>query len=128
MLPAVLDHDEEQALAEIEANLRMEAPELSRILEAEVADLEELLALVPAAAEPSAAGSAASSAASASPSHRERARAWGRSVLAFALAVAAIAVTTVAVGPDLGGLVGAVSLTVALAYSYQAVRGCPGRR
>jgi hypothetical protein len=118
MLPAVLEHDEEQALAEIEANLRREAPELSRILEAEVADLEELLALDGAPERTGAAGS----------HHHHRARAWARSVLAFALAVVAITLTTLTVGPDLGGLVGAIGLTVALAYSYQAVRGCPGRR
>lgn len=117
MLPAVLEHDEEQALAEIEANLRRDAPELSRMLEAEVTELEELLALGDAP-EPRSTGS----------HHGRRARAWARSVLAFVLAVTAIALTTFTVGPDLGGLVGAIGLTIALAYSYQAVRGCPGRR
>ncbi len=112
MIPAVLHHDEEQALAEIEANLRLDAPELTRLLEAELTELTGLLTGDEPAESP----------------HRHRARAWGRAVLAFVLAVGAIALTTVTVGPDLGGLVGAVGLTVALAYSYQVVRGCPGRR
>ena len=43
MLSPVLEHDEERTLAEIEANLRLEAPELQRILEAEITELEELL-------------------------------------------------------------------------------------
>ena len=112
MLSPVLEHDEERTLAEIEANLRLEAPELQRILEAEITELEELLAL------------------ESHESHRGRARAWLRAGLAFTLAFLAIALTTVTLGPDLGGLVGAIGLTVAIAYGYQAVRGrrCPGTR
>lgn len=102
MLPGVLDHDEEQALAEIAANLRLEAPELHELFEADDHELVELLAHAEVG--------------------RPRRR-WLRALAAVTTAVLAVAATTLLVGPDLGGLVGAVGLAVAAAYAYQEVRG-----
>jgi hypothetical protein len=57
-----------------------------------------------------------------------RARAWARSVAALVGAVVATTAATVTLGPDTGGLVGAIGLTLSATYSYQLLQGCPRGR
>jgi hypothetical protein len=109
----VLDH-EEQALAEIASHLRLEAPDLDRLLRADMAEVAELLAA--RHHEPSARA------------RRRRARAFGRAATALVVAVVVTALATLALGPDTGGLVGAIGLTLSATYAYQRLQGCPGRR
>jgi hypothetical protein len=112
----VLDH-EERALAEIETQLRAEAPDLHRLLEADDDELAALLAHPHDTTDPRAERARA-----------RRARAAVHALVALVAAVAATAATTVAFGPDAGGLVGAIALTVSSTYGYQVLRGCPGLR
>jgi hypothetical protein len=55
-------------------------------------------------------------------------RAIVRSCVALVLAIGLTALTTVLLGPDVGGLVAVVALAVATMYAYQVLRGCPGLR
>jgi len=97
----MLDHDDEQRLAEIEAHLRLDAPDLRRLFEGAPAEVDPPLGLVAAALQ---------------------SLGW------FIAAVALTTIVTLALGPNLGGLVAVVTLTVAGLYSYQLLRGCPGAR
>jgi len=97
----MLDHDDEQRLAEIEAHLRLDAPDLQRLLEGDPADVDEPIAIVAAVF-----------------------RSLGWLIAAMALTT----IVTLALGPNLGGLVAVVTLSVAGLYSYQLLRGGPGGR
>ncbi len=99
----MLDHDEERRLAEIEAHLRLEAP-----------DLDELFDRAPGERIP-----------------RERPGPVGavvRTVIALVLAVGLTAAVTLTLGPDVGGFVAVVAFCVVGMYGYQTIRGCPGLR
>ncbi|MGZ4693570.1 MAG: hypothetical protein ACXWA3_08075, partial [Acidimicrobiales bacterium] len=51
-----------------------------------------------------------------------------KSAAAVVMAVVLTTLVTLAVGPDLGGLVAVVGLSIAGMYAYQVLRGCPGLR
>ena len=112
----MLDHHEERQLADIEAHLRAEAP-----------DLLELFEVIPGIADPPDLGPPPDTVA------RER---IGRttshpvlkSIAAVLVAVVLTTVVTLTVGPDLGGLVAVIGLSIAGMYAYQVLRGCPGLR
>ncbi len=115
----MLDHHEERQLADIEAHLRAEAP-----------DLLELFDEIPVAADP------ASPVAAHDPIVRESIGESGhttshpvlKSATALVVAVVLTTLVTLAVGPDLGGLIAVISLSIAGMYAYQVLRGCPGLR
>jgi Protein of unknown function (DUF3040) len=98
----MLDHDDEQRLAEIEAHLRLDAPDLHRLFAGDDGEAER---------PPLSTGGAAV-----------------RSVLALGAAVIVTTLATFVLGPNLGGLIAVVSLSVAGMYAYQILRGCPGVR
>jgi len=132
----VLDREETAALAEIEAALRREDPELVSMLETfrhtpvslEPSDFpslstgigfDELLADAALADDDQVLVAA-------TPVRR-----WRRRLSALVVTLLAIAVTlavTVAWGPDAGGLTGVIATMAATMYGYQVLRGCPGRR
>jgi hypothetical protein len=118
----VLDREEDAALAEIEAALRRDDPEFVELLESmdrsdaivvvPVPEPEPIIILEPALEAP----------------RRRRLR---KVLGSIALVVAAVAVTlgtALLLGPDVGGLVGVVSSSVAGMVVYQWARGCPGFR
>jgi hypothetical protein len=121
----VLDREEDAALAEIEAALRRDDPEFVELLER--MDRSEAIVVVPPP-EPSPEPVIILEPV-VEPSGRAR---WARKLLgSIALVVAAVALTLVTallLGPDIGGLVGVVSLSVAGMVVYQWARGCPGFR
>ena len=94
----MLDHDEERRLAEIEAHLALDDPDLQRLLEDGV------------------------------PRPPSRAQAAFRSLVALLAAVVITTLVTWVAGPNLGGLVAVIALSVAGMYAYQILRGCPGLR
>jgi len=96
----MLDHDDEQRLAEIEAHL-LDDPELHRLFESD---------------------------GQVSRPELSTGRALVRSVAALVAAVALTTAVTLVVGPNLGGLVAVLALSAAGMYAYQIVRGCPGMR
>jgi hypothetical protein len=98
----MLDHDDEQRLAEIEEHLRLDAPDLHRLLQSTPLDADH---------GPLGPG-----------------RAVLRSIAALVAAVALTAVVTLVAGPNLGGLVAVIALSAAGMYAYQILRGCPGVR
>jgi hypothetical protein len=102
----MLDHDDEQTLAEIEAHLRLDDPDLHRLFELDGEDGDQPIERVP-----SSTGGAVV-----------------RSVLALTGAVLLTTITTLALGPNLGGLIAVISLSVSGMYAYQILRGCPGVR
>ena len=102
----MLDHDDEQTLAEIEAHLRLDDPDLHRLFERDGQDDDHPIERVPL----STSGAVV------------------RSVLALTGAVLLTTVTTLALGPNLGGLIAVISLSVGGMYAYQILRGCPGAR
>jgi hypothetical protein len=115
----MLDHDEERQLAEIEARLRAEAPDLLELFD-EIPSSPEALGLI-------------------DPLESITSEPVGRTghttshplLKSIAAVVAAIVLTTLvtlAVGPDLGGLVAVIGLSIAGMYAYQVLRGCPGLR
>ncbi len=115
----MLDHDEERQLADIEAHLRAEAP-----------DLLELFEVIPDTGDPPALGDPLE------PVDRERIGRTGhttshpvlKSAAALVVAVVLTTLVTLTVGPDLGGLVAVIGLSIAGMYAYQVLRGCPGLR
>jgi Protein of unknown function (DUF3040) len=100
---AMLDHDEERRLAEIEEHLRLDHPDLSQLFDRAPGELEErpapsvLTAVV-------------------------------RTFVALALAIVLTAVVTLSLGPDIGGFVSVVAFCIVGMYGYQTIRGCPGLR
>jgi hypothetical protein len=99
----MLDHDEERRLAEIEAHLRAEAPDLHHLFDRAPGEQR----------------------------HRPpptRLTAVVRSFTALALAIAVTTIVTLALGPDVGGFVAVVVFCVVGMYGYQTLRGCPGLR
>ena len=90
----MLERHEEEALAQIEAHLHAEDPDLSEALDAGVAPIR----LHPAV----------------------------RSVLVLAVALILTAGATLLVGPDLGGLLGVITLSYAAMYAWGAFRVCRG--
>ena len=136
------DREETAALAEIEAALRRDDPDLVSMIErfrtpsaedlpglllsstgvpldellADAAELDDVLDLDEAIALDVRARP-----------HRR----WRRRLSAAFAAATAVAVTlavTMAWGPDAGGLTGVVTTMAATLYGYQVLRGCPGRR
>ena len=99
----MLDHDEERRLAEIEAHLREEAPDLHELFEHPAGEASQrprpglLTSIV-------------------------------RTLVALALAIVVTTATTLALGPDAGGFVAVVAFCAAGMYGYQTIRGCPGLR
>jgi len=127
----VLDRDEADALAEIEASLRRDDPEFVWMIERleyspfDVLDgsgvPHDLSAFEPYDEEtlPT------------SLDEQPRRRRWARVLVTALAAVIAVAVTlavTALWGPDAGGLAGVVSIMAASMVGYQLLRGCPGRR
>ncbi len=51
-----------------------------------------------------------------------------QSVLSVLAAFVVTVLTAVVAGPNVGGLVGVVTITAASLIAYQRLRGCPGRR
>jgi len=51
-----------------------------------------------------------------------------KSAAGLVAAVVLTTLVTLTVGPDLGGLVAVISLSIAGMYAYQVLRGCPGMR
>lgn len=102
----MLDHDEERRLAEMEARLRIEAPELH--------DLFDQVSVEPEPVEPR--------------RRRGPLTAIVRSFAALVMAIAVTAIVTVTLGPDVGGFVAVVAFCIAGMYGYQTIRGCPGMR
>jgi hypothetical protein len=133
----VLDREETAALAEIEAALRREDPELVSMLETfrhaptglDPSDFPSLGAMIPLdelLADAARADDEPLLVAAAGPDRR-----WRRRLSALVVTMLAIAVTlavTVAWGPDAGGLTGVIATMAATMYGYQVLRGCPGRR
>ncbi len=116
----MLDHHEERQLADIEAHLRDEAPDLLELFD-EIPDITEPIGVAAPDHEPI---------------ERETIGHTGhttthpvlKSIVALAAAVALTTLVTLTVGPDLGGLVAVVGLSIAGMYAYQVLRGCPGLR
>jgi len=115
----MLDHHEERQLADIEAHLRAEAPDLLELFD-EIPDTTDPVDLVQAH----------------EPIERDAIGRTGhttthpvlKSAAALVAAVVLTTLVTLAVGPDLGGLVAVVGLSIAGMYAYQVLRGCPGLR
>jgi hypothetical protein len=112
-IAGVLDHDDERRLAEIEDRLRTDDPEWSSLFEVPIDAPDHPARLGPLGSHPG----------------------WDEpphpvvgSVLALVIAVLLTTLVTLVLGPNVGGLVGVVSLCVAGMYSYQVLRGCPGVR
>ena len=120
----MLDHHEERQLADIEAHLRAEAP-----------DLLELFEVIPEAGDPPSLsdppgpvdGDWIDREQIGRTDHTTR-HPMLKSIAALAVAIALTTVVTLTVGPDLGGLVAVVGLSIAGMYAYQVLRGCPGLR
>jgi hypothetical protein len=118
----VLDREEDAALAEIEAALRRDDPEFVELLES--MDRNEAIVVVPVPEpepiiilEPVP-----------EPAKRGRLRKVLGSIALVVAAVAVTLVTALLLGPDVGGLVGVVSTSIAGMVVYQWARGCPGFR
>ena len=136
----MLEHDEERRLAEIEAQLRAEDPDLGDLFA--TLDHPSTRPRARGRAHPARdprQGDRPHPRRRADPSHAAvppealrsrpaRAVAVVRSLVALTMAIALTTLLTLLVGPDLGGFVGVVSLTAAGAYAYQTLRGCPGLR
>ncbi|MEI7593878.1 MAG: DUF3040 domain-containing protein [Actinomycetes bacterium] len=105
----MLDHDEQRRLSEIEAHLRVDAPELHQLFSM-ASDQNERSAI---RGEHPPLGSLA-------------AVTRGLSAVLFAIAITAM--VTMVLGPNLGGLVGVLTMAFASMYAYQIIRGCPGIR
>ncbi len=106
----MLDHDEERRLAEMEAHLRIEAPELHDLFDHASSEPEPIEIEATVSPRPSAL------------------TAIVRSLAALMMAIAVTAVVTIALGPDVGGFVAVVVFCIAGMYGYQTLRGCPGLR
>jgi hypothetical protein len=98
----MLDHDEERRLAEIEAHLLEESPDLQALFDE------------PPAPEP--------------PRRPRLLTSIVRTFVALALAIVVTTVATLLVGPDAGGFIAVVAFCAAGMYGYQTIRGCPGLR
>jgi hypothetical protein len=115
----MLDHDEERQLAEIEARLRDEAPDLLELFDEIPGSPEALGPLDPLESITSE---------SAAHTGHPTSHPLLKSVAALVTAIALTTLVTLAVGPDLGGLIGVIALSIAGMYAYQVLRGCPGLR
>jgi hypothetical protein len=125
----MLDHDEERQLAEIEARLRDEAPDLLELFEI-IPDQTERLDRPERAPRSDVARHIAgreSFTRRTDPVSGTSHPVW-KSVAAIVAAVVLTTLVTLTVGPDLGGLVAVIGLSAAGMYAYQVVRGCPGLR
>jgi Protein of unknown function (DUF3040) len=105
----MLDHDEERRLAEMEAHLRIDAPELHNLFdqasEPEPVEIEPTASPRPGVL-----------------------TAVVRTLGVLVMAIAVTAVVTLTLGPDVGGFVAVVVFCIAGMYGYQTIRGCPGLR
>jgi hypothetical protein len=97
----MLDHDEERRLAEIEAHLLEESPDLQALFD-------------PVQPPP--------------PPPRRLLTAIVRTFVATLMAILVTTATTVLAGPDVGGFVAVVVFCAVGMYGYQTIRGCPGLR
>jgi hypothetical protein len=115
----MLDHHEERQLADIEAHLRAEAP-----------DLLELFEVIPDVSDPPALGDVHETVDRDQIGHTGHTTSHPvlKSIGALVAAIVLTTVVTLTVGPDLGGLVAVVGLSIAGMYAYQVLRGCPGLR
>jgi hypothetical protein len=115
----MLDHHEERQLADIEAHLRAEAP-----------DLLELFEDIAAPGEPALLGDPNETVARETIGHTGHTTSHPalKSIGAVLVAIALTTAVTLTVGPDLGGLVAVIGLSIAGMYAYQVLRGCPGLR
>lgn len=104
----MLSHEEEEALAAMEARLRSESPDLHAMFEQGPHPAAGLA--LPDAAEPD----------EARPSIARRLL---RVVVALAGATAATAAVTVGLGPELGGLVGALAFPIVGLYGWSQLTG-----
>jgi hypothetical protein len=121
----MLDHDEERRLAEIEARLRDEAPDLLELFD-EIPDSPAALGPIDpldALSRDEPADGAADAGGGQLTTHP-----WLKSAAAVTAAVVLTTLVTLAIGPDLGGLVGVIGLSISGMYAYQVLRGCPGLR
>jgi hypothetical protein len=127
----VLDRDEADALAEIEASLRRDDPEfvwMIERLEYSPFDLLDGAGFPEERSEIELHGEGPLPGELAQQRHRRR---WARVLISAVAAVIAVAITlgvTALWGPDAGGLAGVVSIMAASMVGYQLLRGCPGRR
>jgi hypothetical protein len=122
----MLDHDEQRRLTEIEAQLRVEAPELHRLFATASSPNAGPSGRHPAHGHRPAPGRSGPPLDLGAP--LEPVAAIVRSCAALAAAIALTALVTVVLGPDVGGLIGVLSLAVASMWAYQVLRGCPGLR
>ena len=125
----MLDHDEQRRLTEIDAQLRVEAPELHQLFEtARAADPGPSRRHPAHGHRPRPKPSARSGLDAGPAAALEPVTAIVRSCFALVAAIGLTALVTLALGPDAGGLIGVVSLAIASMYAYQVIRGCPGLR
>lgn len=126
----VLDRDEADALAEIEASLRRDDPEFVWMIERLEYSPFDLLDGSDFPQDLSEFESYDEDAVPVVVGEHSRRR-WARVLVTAVAAVIAVAITlgvTALWGPDAGGLAGVVSIMAASMVGYQLLRGCPGRR
>lgn len=124
----MLDRDEDAALAEIEAALRRDDPDFVQLLEQmDVIDLTDPAPLE-VVADVAVIDGGAKAAEAGATTRKAQVRKIALAGLLVVLAVALTLVVAVLFGPDLGGLVGVVSLSGVGLFAYQWLRGCPGLR
>jgi len=134
----MLDHDEERQLAEIEARLRDEAPDLLELFDTIPDQIDRsprpdqrgrpTWSDVPRAHLSGQPAVGAGPAPDRRPTGHVTRHPVLKSLTALAVAVVLTTIVTLAVGPNLGGLIAVIGLSAAGMYAYQVLRGCPGLR
>jgi hypothetical protein len=120
----MLDHHEERQLADIEAHLRDEAPDLLELFD-EIPDITEPIELAPTRPQ---GGPEAIERETIGHTGHTTTHPVLKSIAGLVAAVVLTTLVTLTVGPDLGGLIAVIGLSIAGMYAYQVLRGCPGLR
>lgn len=127
----MLEREEDAALAEIEAALRRDDPAFVALIE--TLDHDQTLPPVVVHGVPAVEVDIDDSQlpvwlfVDEAPIPPRRAVVVLQSVASVLLAIVLTGLTTIVAGPNVGGLVGVLSITIASLATYQRLRGCPGR-